>query len=68
MVKILISSLLLLAAGCAGAPASGDSSSAETDGECQSHQVVVEEDDRRICVDRDILERERLIIESEEHW
>jgi hypothetical protein len=68
MHRILVIMTLALAAGCAGAPESEERSSAETGSDCPSWTVAVEEDGRILCVDRDILEREREIIEAEERW
>jgi hypothetical protein len=68
MHRILLIIMLALAVGCAGAPESDDTSSAETESGCPSWMVAVEEDGRILCVERDILEREREIIEAEERW
>jgi hypothetical protein len=59
---------LALVAGCASAPEGEGTPGTKASNECPAWKLVVEEDGRIYCVDRDVLEREREIIEDEEHW
>jgi len=66
MFRTLIIMVLALVVGCADTPDREDSDSSEL--ECPSWKIEVVEDDRILCVDDYILERERELIEAEEDW
>jgi hypothetical protein len=58
--------VLALVVSCADTPDREDPDGSS--GECPAWKIAVTEEDRIICVDENILEREREIIESEERW
>ena len=66
MFRILIVMVLALGVGCADTPEREDSG--EYTFECPNWKIEVIEDDRILCVDDYILEREREIIEADEEW
>lgn len=68
MRKFLIIMLLGLVGACADTPGQKDAEETKAGEPCPSWQIPVVEDDHIHCTDRDILEREREIIEDEEHW
>jgi hypothetical protein len=64
----IIVATFALEAGCAGTPEGEDPPQSKASDVCPAWKIVVVEDERIFCVDPDILEREREIIEDEDHW
>jgi len=57
-----------LVAGCADTSEREDTAETSASSDCPAWKLAVVEDGRIYCTDPDVLEREREIIESEEHW
>ena len=63
---LLVSALAL--AGCAATPGGEETEDELGPEECPAWKIAVIVNERVECVDEDVLEREREIIEDEEHW
>lgn len=59
---------MLAPAGCATTENGADTEDELGPEECPSWKIAVIINERIVCVDEDVLEREREIIEDEEHW
>ena len=62
----VVVTFLGLIAGCASTPEDEGTPETKASNECPPWKMIVVEDGRVFCVDRDVLEREREIYEREE--
>jgi hypothetical protein len=65
---LLTLAILVLLGGCATTPNGEDAEDELGPGECPSWKIAVIINERIVCVDEDILDREREIVYDEDRW